>query len=304
MRRSFRSLVWAVAAACCVSPAFAADPAANTLTPEEKAAGWKLLFDGKSTAGWRNYQKDSVGPGWKVENGELSRVEKDAGDIITKDEFGAFELTLDYKISEGGNSGLMYHVKETEKRPWQTGPEIQIQDNKAGHDPQKAGWLYQFYSSDKDSTKPAGEWNTLRIVITPEKCEHFMNGVKYFDYVKGSADWNARYEKSKFKAFPNFGKATSGHICLQDHNNLVSFRNIKIRDLGKPAAAATSQAKPTTKPAAKPEAPQAAAPKTETATTAAEAQPEAAAAAQSGVRYTTTQRRAGPLQRLRNALNR
>lgn len=268
----------------------AAEPL-NTLSDKEKADGWKLLFDGKSTNGWRNYKKDTVGDGWKVKDGALTREDKGAGDIITTDQYGAFELTLDYNIEPGGNSGLMYHVQETGKTPWQTGPEIQIQDNKAGHDPQKAGWLYQFYSSDKDATKPAGEWNTLRIVISPEKCEHFMNGVKYFDYVKGSADWNARLEKSKFKAFPDFGKPTSGHICLQDHNNLVSYRNIKIRDLSQPAKAAATKT-----PAAEPEA-------TESATaTAADEAEKPAAATQSTTGNRNVRRSFAPLRRIRSWL--
>jgi len=214
------------------SSAFAAAPL-NQLTEEEKAAGWKLLFDGESTAGWRNYQKPDVSPNWKVVDGALTMSQKGAGDIITADQYGAFELSLEYNISPGGNSGVMFHVQETGKTPWQTGPEIQIQDNVAGHDPQKAGWLYQFYKADVDATKPAGEWNQLRIVITPEKCEHFMNGTKYFEYVKGGDDWNKRLAASKFMNYPDFGKSDSGHIALQDHGNLVSFRNIKIRPIAK-----------------------------------------------------------------------
>jgi hypothetical protein len=209
----------------------AADGALNTLTDDEAKAGWKLLFDGKTTDGWRNYKKEEVGPGWKIADGALSRVDKGAGDIITKDQYRAFELQLDFNISPGGNSGVMYHVRETEGPPWQTGPEIQIQDNVGGHDPQKCGWLYQLYPSETDATKPAGEWNTLRVVISPKKCEHFMNGVKYCEYVKGSDDWNAKVAASKFSKFPNFGKFDSGFICLQDHGNLVSYRNIKIRVL-------------------------------------------------------------------------
>jgi hypothetical protein len=205
--------------------------APNTLTPAEKEAGWKLLFDGKSTDGWRNYKKETIGAPWKIVDGALTLTEKGGGDIITKDQYGAFELSLDFNISKGGNSGVMFHVHETDGTPWQTGPEIQIQDNVGGHDPQKAGWLYQFYKSEVDATKPAGEWNTLRIVISPEKCEHYMNGVKYFEYVKGSADWNERLAKSKFSKYPNFGKFDSGFICLQDHGNLVGYRNIKIRPI-------------------------------------------------------------------------
>lgn len=219
----------AVLFACQSQTGRAAEP--NTLTDQEKAAGWKLLFDGKSTDGWRNYKKDTIGPGWKVIDGALTRADNGAGDILTKQQYGSFELSLDYNISKGGNSGLMYHVTEEGGTPWQTGPEIQIQDNVDGKDPQKAGWLYQLYKAETDATKPAGEWNTLRILITPEKCEHTMNGIKYTEYVKGSKDWDERVAKSKFASMPKFGKPTNGFISLQDHGNLVAFRNIKIREV-------------------------------------------------------------------------
>ena len=223
----------------CLVPAahLLAEAPPNTLSATEVQEGWKLLFDGTSTAGWRNFQKEGVSPGWQVVDGELRRVEKGAGDIITAEEFGAFEVILDYKISPGGNSGLMFHVTEENPKPWHSGPEIQIQDNLAGRDPQKAGWLYQLYKpegdADKeaDATKPAGEWNTLRVLITPAACETSMNGVKYYSFVKGSPDWDERVAKSKFSAMPAFGKATKGHLTLQDHGDLVSFRNIKIRPL-------------------------------------------------------------------------
>jgi hypothetical protein len=214
--------------------AAAAEPAPNTLTAEEQSAGWKLLFDGKTTEGWRNYKKTEVGPGWKVEDGALVRAAGGAGDIITKDKFAAFELSLEYKISKEGNSGLMFHVTEEGGAPWHTGPEIQIQDNKDGHDPQLSGWLYQLYKPEIDATKPAGEWNQLRVLITPEKCSVTMNGKPYYEFVKGSKDWDEKVAKSKFAKMAGFGKATSGHICLQDHGNLVSFRNIKIRPIPSP----------------------------------------------------------------------
>lgn len=230
----------ALLAACfpLVQPVHAADPASvastpNTLTPAEVAAGWKLLFDGQSTKGWRNFKKPEISPGWKVEDGALVRADKGAGNLITVDEFDSFELVLEYKISPGGNSGLMYHVSEEAKSPPESGPEIQIQDNKDAHDPQLSGWLYQLYKPlpEVDATKPAGQWNEIRILITPARCETHMNGVKYGEYVKGSADWDARVAKSKFAKWPEFGKAAKGHICLQDHGNMVAFRNIKIREI-------------------------------------------------------------------------
>ncbi|MFC1759203.1 DUF1080 domain-containing protein [Planctomycetota bacterium] len=202
---------------------------ANSLSHKEQTDGWKLLFDGKSMEHFRNYKKSDVGDGWKVVDGEIHWTKKNAGDIVTKEAYMAFEFKVDYKISPGGNSGLMYHVTEDGNTPWKTGPEIQIQDNKDGHDPQKAGWLYQLYKSETDATNPADEWNTLHILITPEKCVHWVNGTKYCEYVKGSDDWNQRVAKSKFGKMPLFGKPNNGHICLQDHGNVVAFRNIKVR---------------------------------------------------------------------------
>lgn len=218
-------------AICMIMNAATADQPLNQLTDAEVKDGWKLLFDGESMKGWRNYRKDAVSDGWKVVDGAMVMSRKGSGDIVTVDQYGAFELSLDFKISKGGNSGVMYHVKETAGTPWQTGPEIQIQDNVAGRDPQKCGWLYQLYKADTDATKPAGEWNTLRVVISPTKCEHFMNGVKYCEYVKGSDEWKKKVAASKFSAFEGFGEPTEGFISLQDHNDEVAYRNIKIRPL-------------------------------------------------------------------------
>ena len=204
------------------------------LTPAEQQSGWRLLFDGTSTDGWRNFKQPAVSPGWEVEDGALVRAADGAGDIMTADQFGAFELALEYKIAPGGNSGLMFHVTEEKNTPWQTGPEVQILDNAGGHDPNKAGWLYALYVPETDATKPAGEWNEIRLRVTPEKGETWMNGVKYYEFVKGSADWNARVAKSKFATMPLFGKAAKGHICLQDHGDTVAFRNIRIRSLDQP----------------------------------------------------------------------
>ncbi len=206
---------------------FAEEP--NTLSDAEKAEGWTLLFDGKDLSQWRNFKKEGVDGRWKVEDGAFTLSEKGGGDIITKETYGAFEIKLDYKISKGGNSGLMFHVTEEENTPWKTGPEVQIQDNVDGTDPQKSGWLYQLYPADVDATKPAGEWNTIDLKVTPEQCVQMMNGTKYAEYVKGSADWDAKVAASKFSKFPLFGKAKEGHIALQDHGNVVSFRNVKIR---------------------------------------------------------------------------
>ena len=218
----FSALVFAVAGV-------AAEP--NTLSPEEQAAGWLLLFDGKDASqNWRGFKKEILPAGWVAEDGALFRKEK-AGDIVSKAEFENFELSIEWKISPGGNSGIMFRVQESENTPWKTGPEIQILDNEGGHDPNKAGWMYALYPASVDATKPVGEWNHFRFVTKNGKCEHWMNGTKYVDYEIGSADWDEKVSKSKFTAFPGFGKTPKGHLCLQDHGNQVWFRSIKILPL-------------------------------------------------------------------------
>jgi len=216
------------------------DGKANTLTGAQKAAGWKLLFDGKTFTGWHNFKKEGVRPGWQVKDGALACVDPhNAGDIITSDKFDWFELELDYNISEGGNSGIMYHVTEDGNAAWASGPEIQLEDNAKAADPQRCGWLYALYQPAADpktgkpidATKPAGQWNHMRIVISPEKCVHEVNGVKYVEYVLGSDDFKERVAKSKFGQMPLFAKSNSGHIALQGDHGQVSFRNIRIRPI-------------------------------------------------------------------------
>jgi hypothetical protein len=233
-------------------------PAINTLTDAEKAAGWKLLFDGKDFNGWRDFKHDGVQPGWQIQNGLLVNVDKKtAGNIITTDKFDWFELQLDYNMTPGGNSGIMYHVVEEGKMPWETGPEFQLLDNlpskkaakeaaqappgekKVPHELQLAGWLYQLYQPDIDpqtgepidATKPPGEWNHVRILISPEKCVHEMNGVKYLEYVLNSDDFKQRVAKSKYAKKPFFAKSDTGYLSLQGDHGKVFFRNIKIRPI-------------------------------------------------------------------------
>lgn len=218
----------------------AADALPNTLTSAEQKAGWKLLFDGKSLNGWSNFKAQGVKPGWQVKEGALTCVDPhNAGDIVTADKFGAFELQVDFNMAEGANSGIMYHVTEEGGAAWATGPEIQLEDNAKAGDPQKCGWLYALYQPANDpktgkpidSTKPAGQWNHLRILITPEKCVHEINGVKYVEYVLGSEDFNSRVAKSKFGTMPKFAKAASGWLAFQGDHGEVAFRNMKIRPI-------------------------------------------------------------------------
>jgi hypothetical protein len=216
------------------------DSKANTLTDAEKAAGWKLLFDGEDLNGWHNFKKEGVRPGWQVKDGALVCVDPhNAGDIVTTEQFASFELQLDYNISEAGNSGIMFHVTDQGNATWATGPEFQLEDNEKAADPQRCGWLYALYQppvdektgKTLDATKPVGEWNHVRLLITPEKCVHEINGVKYLEYVLGSEDFNARVAKSKFGKMPFFAKAAGGFIALQGDHGSISFRNIKVRPI-------------------------------------------------------------------------
>jgi hypothetical protein len=205
--------------------------AVNTLTESEKAQGWRLLFDGKNPANdWRGYKKDELPSAWVVRD-EALFLESKGGDIVTKEQFENFELLIDWKISEAGNSGIMFRVQEISKSPWHTGPEIQVLDNTGHRDPNKAAWMYGLYTTTVDATKPVGEWNRLRFVTKNGKCQHWLNDVFYVEYEIGSEDWNEKVAKSKFGAFPDFAKFARGHLCLQDHGNQVWFRNIKIRPL-------------------------------------------------------------------------
>ena len=215
----------------------------NTLTRAEKNAGWQLIFDGTSFSGWHNFKKDGVRPGWQVKDSALVCVDPhNAGDIVTTNQFEWFELQLDYNISEGGNSGIMFHVTDEGGAAWATGPEFQLEDNKKAADPIRCGWLYALYNppvnpetgATLDATKPAGQWNHVRLLISPEKCVHEVNGVKYFEYVLGSIDFNERVAKSKFSKMPLFAKSPTGFIALQGDHGQVAFRSIKVRVIKTP----------------------------------------------------------------------
>lgn len=217
-----------------------ASASVNKLTEAEQAAGWKLLFNGVDFTGWHNFKHEGVRPGWQVKDGLLVCADPhDAGDLVTTEKFDAFELELDYNISEGGNSGIIFHVTDEGGAVWATGPEFQLEDNAKAADPQRCGWLYGLYQPADDpktgkpidATKPAGMWNHIRLVISPQKCEHYMNGAKYFEYVIGSEDFNKRVAASKFARMPLFAKSGAGYLALQGDHGQVSFRNIKIRSL-------------------------------------------------------------------------
>jgi len=212
-----------------------APPAApTTLTAAEREAGWRPLFDGRSLAGWRGYRSAGAPAGWRAVDGTLVR-EGPGGDIITTEQFGNFELALEWKVAPGGNSGIFYRVTENAEHTYETGPEMQVLDDAQHRDGgsrlTSAGALYGLYPAPAGVVKPAGEWNAARIVVDSARVEHWLNGVKTADAEIGSADWNQRVANSKFREWPGFAKASRGHIALQDHGDWVAYRNIRIREL-------------------------------------------------------------------------
>ena len=219
-------------------PARAEEP--NTLTQAEKENGWQLLFDGKTTAGWRGYKSATMPAGWKVENGSLlSRHEQGdtTGDIVTADQYDNFELTLEWKMTKGGNSGVLYRATEDGEQVWETGAEYQILDN-TGHmdglNPlASAGACYAVFAPARDMTKPLGEWNQTRIVAHAKHVEHWMNGEKLLEYDIDTELWRAHVKTSRYYLTAygkgSWGLSPKGHIALQDYGGAIEFRNIKIR---------------------------------------------------------------------------
>lgn len=219
----------------------------NSLTEDETKAGWRLLFDGKTTEGWRGYKMDKMPPGWQAIDGALVRMSggtggKGAGggdDIITVEQFDNFDLRLDWKIVDrAGNSGIILRVSEEASTSWHTGPEMQVLDNAAypGRDVRElAGACYGLYAPVRDVSHPRGEWNSVRIVANGRHLEHWLNDVKLLEYELGSDDWNQRVAASKFKDMKAFkNPPVKGHLCLQDHTARIEYRNIKIRPLPPP----------------------------------------------------------------------
>ena len=206
----------------------------SVLTPEERAAGWRALFDGRTTTGWRAYRQRGMPDGWRVVDGALTRVGA-GGDIVTSDQFANFELALEWKVAAGGNSGIFYRVTEEAEHTYETGPEMQVLDDARHQDGRSrltsAGSLYGLYGAPAGVVKPAGEWNAVRIVVDGTRVEHWLNGVKVVDAQIGSPDWEKRVRESKFNDWPGFGRARRGHIALQDHGDWVAYRNIKIKVL-------------------------------------------------------------------------
>ncbi len=211
-------------------------PEHNTLTEQEQADGWELLFDGESLEKWRGYKMDGVPEGWVVKDQTIIRTGQDQWiDLITREQFDDFELSLEWEISEGGNSGIFFNVTEEHDHPWDSGPEMQILDNGAHHDGKNtltsAGANYALHVPATDATNPVGEFNHVRILVLGNHVEHHLNGVKLLEYELGSEEWEALVAASKFSQMPGYGRSPSGHIALQDHGDLITYRNIKIRRL-------------------------------------------------------------------------
>ena len=237
---TIRSLALVSVALLCAM-ATAQDQDHNRLTPLEQTAGWTLLFDGKSTDAWRSYQSKGLpDQGWKVEDGCLHVVAGGGGgDIITKHQFADFELSLEWRVAPQANSGIIYRATEDHGAPWQTGPEYQIFDDAGGDlestHKHSAGAVFDIYApSAEKKLRPVGEFNHTRIRVRNNHVTHWLNGVKLLEYQLESPEWKQAIAASKFRDYDGFGTQPKGHIALQDHGDDVWFRNIKIRELGKP----------------------------------------------------------------------
>jgi len=219
----------------------------NMLTEAEKSAGWQLLFDGSTLDGWKRYNRDTIGPLWSVKEGAIicdgTGFGEGSGDIggslMTTQSFGNFELTAEWKISPGGNSGILYHVVEGADlgADYHTGPEYQVMDDDGWQGgelmpAQKVGSNYDMFNAPTTKkVMPVGEWNTSKIVYNNGHVEHWLNGEKTVEFEEGSEEYNQRYQKSKWVDFPSWNKFKSGAISLQDHGAPVYFRSIKIKSL-------------------------------------------------------------------------
>jgi hypothetical protein len=203
---------------------------------DAKGAGeWRPLFDGKTTTGWRGYKSPDVPAGWAIADGVLVKEGK-SSDLVTKDQYGDFELEFDWKLAPGGNAGVLYRGTEEYDHIYWSAPEYQLLDDAAHADGKNrltsAGSAYALYPPPAGVVKPAGEWNSSRIVAKGAHVEHWLNGKKVVAYELWSPDWEAKVKASKFKDWPNYGRAKKGYIAIQgDHEGALSLRNVRIREL-------------------------------------------------------------------------
>jgi hypothetical protein len=218
----------------------------NSTQQVRERDGWKTLFDGKTTNGWHKYGGGPVGSAWKITDGTLyldstekeNGKIKDGGDIVTDEEFENFHLKLEWKISKGGNSGIIFCVHEDAakyKNPYETGPEMQVLDNEGHKDgniiKHRAGDLYDLISCRKETVRPVGEWNKVEIKLLNGKLDFFLNGENVVSTTMWDDNWNKMVANSKFKTMPGFATFKSGRIDLQDHDCAVWYRNIMIKRL-------------------------------------------------------------------------
>jgi hypothetical protein len=229
--------------ACSTSKGQSANGQLNTLTQKDKSSGWILLFDGKTTNGWHTYNKNFVNNKWKVVDGAITfdpkeKDERGNGDLVTNNEYENYEFSTEWRISEGGNSGIIFNVKEDPKfqTTYSTGAEMQVLDNIKASDNKKenhlAGLLYDMYgTSALSKPKPVGEWNEARIIQNKGHLTFYFNGIKTLDIQQGSEEWKNLVANSKFKTWTNFMTSPRGKIAFQDHGHEVAFRNVKIRQL-------------------------------------------------------------------------
>lgn len=217
----------------------------NALTAAEQSEGWQLLFDGQTKNGWHIYNNESDGAAWLVDDGALHlnpKEKKDGitvggGDIITDQEYGNFHLSLEWKVDTGGNSGIIFYIKEDAKykRSYHTGLEMQVLDNARHKDAQinkhRAADLYDLVGSSPETVKPAGEWNKVDIISNNGALEFRLNETKVLSTTLWDDNWRKMVAGSKFKEWPDFGTYKSGRIALQDHGDPVWFRNIRIKKL-------------------------------------------------------------------------
>jgi len=205
------------------------------LTAAQRAQGWKPLFDGSTTAGWRGYRAQTVPAGWRVEGGTLTK-DGPIGDLITTAQYGDFELAFDWKMSAGGNAGVFYRGTEEYDHIYWSAPEYQLLDDAAHADGRNrltsTGANYGLYPAPAGALKPPGEWNSTLIVAQGNRVQHWLNGQKLVEYEINSPDWLAKVKASKFVDYPNYAKAARGHIGFQgDHEGSLTLRNVRIREL-------------------------------------------------------------------------
>lgn len=203
-------------------------------TESKKMQPWTSLFDGRTTAGWHNVGRDTLDPRWQAVDGALVLTAAGGGDIVSDAQFGDFELALEWQVAPGGNSGIFYRARDAEP-VWESAPEMQILDDALAedrHEPShRAGSVYDLYAPSEPAARPAGEYNHVRIVARGGRVEHWLNGRLVARYDLDGAEWKRRVAASKFADLPGFATARRGHIALQDHGDVVRFRNLRIRPL-------------------------------------------------------------------------